>query len=64
MVDFPRFFKMLRSGGPAGIADLFCLHLEYPLGGAENGARRLTGDKQQVIDAMRKDLQFLRKFLA
>jgi sugar phosphate isomerase/epimerase len=64
MVDFPRFFKMLRSGGPAGIADLFCLHLEYPLGGAENGARRLTGDKQQVIDAMRKDLQFLRKSLA
>ena len=61
MVDFPRFFKMARQ---AGVTDLMCLHLEYPLGGAESGARKLTGDKQQVIDAMRKDLQFLRKLLA
>jgi hypothetical protein len=36
------------------------LHLEYPIGGAEHGARQLTGDKQQVINAMRKDLRFLR----
>jgi sugar phosphate isomerase/epimerase len=61
MVDFPRFFKMARQ---AGVTDLVCLHLEYPLGGAEKGAQRLTGDKQQVIDAMHKDLQFLRKSLA
>jgi len=61
MVDFPRYFKMLKQ---AGITSLTCLHLEYPLGGAESGERRLTDDKQQVIDAMRKDLQFLRKFLA
>jgi L-ribulose-5-phosphate 3-epimerase len=58
MVDFPRYFKMLKQ---AGIAVPIVLHLEYPIGGAEHGARRLTGDKQQVIDAMRKDLRFLRK---
>jgi sugar phosphate isomerase/epimerase len=57
MVDFPRYFKMLKQ---AGIAVLFSLHLEYELAGAEHGASRLTGDKQQVIEAMRKDLRFLR----
>jgi sugar phosphate isomerase/epimerase len=57
MVDFPGYFKMLKK---AGIAVPMSLHLEYPIGGAEHGARRLTGDKQQVIGAMRKDLRFLR----
>jgi sugar phosphate isomerase/epimerase len=57
MVDFPGYFKMLKK---AGIAVPMSLHLEYPIGGAEHGARRLTGDKQQVINAMRKDLRFLR----
>jgi sugar phosphate isomerase/epimerase len=58
MVDFPRYFKMLKQ---AGIVVPMSLHLEYPIGGAEHGARRLSGDKQQVIEAMRKDLRFLRK---
>jgi L-ribulose-5-phosphate 3-epimerase len=60
MVDFPRYFKMVKQ---AGIAVPFSLHLEYELGGAERGASRLTGDKQQVIEAMRKDLRFLRTSL-
>ncbi|OHB74030.1 MAG: hypothetical protein A2Z25_22145 [Planctomycetes bacterium RBG_16_55_9] len=57
MVDFPGFFRILKQ---AGIAVPIVLHLEYPIGGAEHGARTLTGDKQQVIDAMRKDLRFLK----
>lgn len=57
MVDFSRYFKMLRQ---AKIAVPMSLHLEYPIGGAEHGARHLTVDKQQVIGAMRKDLRFLR----
>ncbi len=61
MVDFPRFFKMLQQ---AEIAAPFSLHLEYELAGAEHGASRLTGDKQQVIEVMRKDLRFLRTSLA
>ncbi|UCC97110.1 MAG: TIM barrel protein [Phycisphaerales bacterium] len=60
MVDFPQYLQMVKQ---AGLAGPFVLHLEYPLGGAERGARRLTGDKRQVIEAMRKDLQFLRKSL-
>jgi len=60
MVDFTGYFKMLKK---AGIAGPMSLHLEYPLGGAEHGARRLTGDKQQVIEAMRKDLRFLKNLL-
>jgi sugar phosphate isomerase/epimerase len=61
MVDFPRYFKMLKQ---AGIAAPFSLHLEYDLAGAEHGASHLTGDKQQVIEAMRKDLRFLRSLTA
>ena len=57
MVDFPGYFKMLRK---AKVAVPMSLHLEYPIGGAEHGARQLTGDKQQVIKAMREDLRFLR----
>jgi sugar phosphate isomerase/epimerase len=57
MVDFSGYFKMLRQ---AKIAVPMSLHLEYPIGGAEHGAQRLTVDKQQVIGAMRKDLRFLR----
>jgi len=57
MVDFPGYSRMLKK---AEIAGPMSLHLEYPIGGAEHGDRRLTGDKQQVIGAMRKDLRFLR----
>jgi sugar phosphate isomerase/epimerase len=58
MVDFTRYFKMLRQ---ANISAPVSLHLEYPLGGAERGARRLTASKQAVLEAMRRDLSFLRK---
>lgn len=61
MVDFPKYFEMLKQ---ARIDVPFSLHFEYPLGGAEQGAKNLTMDKQQVIEAMRKDLHFLRRFLA
>ncbi len=69
MVDFQRYFGMLRqarltSGGQAKVAAPFSLHFEYSLGGAEKGAKQLTMAKQKVIEAMRKDLHFLRKCLA
>lgn len=57
MVDFKGYFKMLKK---SGIGGPMSLHLEYPIGGAEHGARHLTGDKKMVIQAMRKDLRFLR----
>ncbi|WP_439558602.1 hypothetical protein [Dyadobacter sp.] len=33
-----------------------CLHLEYPLGGADQGAFQITVDKKVVFDAMKRDL--------
>lgn len=60
MVDFKAYFKMLSK---ARITAPMSLHLEYPLGGAEHGAKQLTAEKKKVIEAMRKDLHFLRKCL-
>ena len=43
--------KANRFSGPVQ------LHFEYPgLGGAQNGDKQLTIPKQEVIDAMRRDL--------
>ncbi len=60
MVDFQAYFKILSK---ARITAPISLHLEYPLGGAEHGAKQLTAEKEKVIEAMRKDLHFLRKCL-
>ena len=60
MVNFKRFFAMLREAKFSGPVQL---HFEYPLGGAESGAKTLTIDKHQVIAAMRKDLTTLRGWL-
>ena len=61
MVHFPKFFALLkeqRFNGPLQ------LHFEYSLGGAESGQRKLRIEKQAVIAAMRKDLQFTRNLIA
>lgn len=60
MVDFPAYFAMVEREGIAGPTSL---HLEYSLGGAEHGARRLTTSSQFVTDAMRRDLSQLRAWL-
>jgi len=60
MVDFTKYFQMLRQ---AKVAGPLSLHLEYPIGGAERGAERLTVEKEKVVQAMHKDLIFLRKSL-
>jgi len=54
MVDFKTYFKLLKQ---YRINVPVTLHLEYPLGGAENGATKLSCDKQVVFEAMKKDLQ-------
>ena len=57
MVDFKTYFKLLKQ---YKINVPVTLHLEYPLGGAENGAKEITCDKQVVFNAMKKDLQKVR----
>lgn len=54
MVDFKTYFKLLKQ---YHISVPVTLHAEYPLGGAEHGATKLSCDKQVVFNAMKKDLQ-------
>ncbi len=60
MVDFKRYFQLIDE---LNIEGDFTLHLEYPLGGAENGTTELTCSSEEVISAMQKDLNTLRNFL-
>lgn len=60
MVDFSQYFSVLDR---QKIVAPFSLHLEYPIGGAEHGARQLTTDKEEITKAMRKDLSMLRTWL-
>jgi L-ribulose-5-phosphate 3-epimerase len=53
MVDWSTYFKILKQHK---IQVPFCLHLEYPIGGAEHGATRLTVDPNTVYEAMKRDL--------
>jgi sugar phosphate isomerase/epimerase len=56
-VDFTTYFKLLKQ---YKINVPVSMHTEYPLGGAEHGATRLSCDKQVVFNAMKKDLQKIR----
>ena len=60
MVDFRRFFSFLKENN---LEIPVSLHFEYPLGGAENGASKLTMDSSNVVSAMKKDLSFLKNQL-
>jgi len=61
MVNFPKFFQMVAAADFHGPLQL---HFEYPLGGAENGARTLTIPQSEVFAAMKRDLGELRRYLA
>ncbi|MDX1906447.1 MAG: TIM barrel protein [Bacteroidia bacterium] len=54
MVDFVRYFRLLQS---LGIRVPVSLHLEYPLGGADQGNRKLTVEPSVVYAAMQRDLE-------
>lgn len=58
MVDFNRYFSLLKK---YEINVPISLHLEYDLGGAEHGDRKITIDKKEVFAQMKKDLTFLRE---
>jgi sugar phosphate isomerase/epimerase len=60
MVNFKKYLELLKSyrNNP-----LISVHYEYPLGGAESGADKLTINKELVIEAMQKDLITLKKWL-
>lgn len=58
MVDFKRFLPMLKASGFHGPLQL---HMEHPeLGGANEGDRKLTISKDQLIAVMRLDMEALK----
>jgi len=61
MVDLKKYFNLLKEytiRGPVSI------HYEYPLGGAENGAKVLTIKKEEVLAAMKRDLVTVKQLLS
>jgi sugar phosphate isomerase/epimerase len=61
MVRFPQFFGMV---GQSGFSGPLQIHYEYELGGANNGARKITIAQEEVLLAMKKDLVKVRGYLA
>ena len=61
MVDFSRYLTLLKQFNFQGPV---CIHYEYPLGGAEDGATTLSIPAENVFAAMRKDLQTFKGWLA
>lgn len=59
MVDFPAFFKLVKS---FGIRVPFSLHFEYALGGAEHGSQTISISRKEIFDAMKRDLSKIREF--
>jgi len=59
-VDFNSYFDLLNE---LNVHAPISIHFEYPLGGADHGERELTIPGEQVIEAMAKDLSYLRTVL-
>ncbi len=57
MIDFKRYFSILKK---YQINVPISLHVEYDLGGAEKGAKKITMDQKEVFAKMKSDLTFLR----
>jgi len=60
MVDFKTYFRILKENN---VSMPLSIHYEYPMGGAEHGNKKLTMKKEDVLTAMRKDLDVLKKYL-
>jgi sugar phosphate isomerase/epimerase len=60
MVNFPRFFQMVAVAHFSGPLQL---HFEYPLQGANEGAKTVS-NPQGVFEAMTRDLKRLRTYLS
>ncbi|MET2986098.1 sugar phosphate isomerase/epimerase family protein [Aureibaculum conchae] len=59
MVDFDKYFKLLKK---YQLNPPVSLHLEYDLGGAEKGKKKISIDKKEVFNAMKKDLSTIQEF--
>lgn len=57
MVDFNRYFSLLKA---YQINVPVSLHIEYDLGGAEEGKTTVTMERKEIFKLMKQDLAFLR----
>ncbi|HMJ67329.1 MAG TPA: sugar phosphate isomerase/epimerase family protein [Cyclobacteriaceae bacterium] len=61
MIDYNKYLRLLKEYDLTGP---FSMHFEYPLGGAENGAKQITISKEDVMKALRRDLVLFKKMLS
>ena len=59
-VDFKRYFGLLKQ---FNISCPISVHYEYPIGGAENGAEKITMKREELFSIMKKDLETLKAYL-
>lgn len=57
-VEFKNYFQLLDE---LEVDSPISLHLEYPLGGAEHGKTAISIPREDVLQAMSRDLSYLRK---
>lgn len=60
MVDYRKYLKLIKD---YSISGPLSIHYEYALGGAESGAKTITMKKEDVLEAMKKDVVTLKKML-
>ncbi|MCP4256614.1 MAG: TIM barrel protein [Planctomycetes bacterium] len=56
-VDFVSYLQLLKK---LSVTGPITVHCEYDLGGANHGATKLTIEKEKVLTAIRRDLEFLK----
>jgi hypothetical protein len=61
MVDFKKYFELVKL---YDIKAPISMHFEYPLGGADQGAKTITVPGETIIQSMRQDLIKLKEWLA
>ncbi|WP_428655796.1 sugar phosphate isomerase/epimerase family protein [Runella sp.] len=61
LVNWPKYLEMVKQHG---LITPITMHYEYPLGGAENGAKKLTISSQELLSAMKKDLVIFKQWWA
>ena len=60
MVDFKKFFNLVKQ---YNLNVPVSLHLEYALGGAEDGNKTITVPKEEIMEHVKKDLGVLKVML-
>jgi L-ribulose-5-phosphate 3-epimerase len=60
MVNFETFFELMKK---FNLSAPISVHFEYSLGGAEEGARKISMPREEIFSYMKKDLQVLREWL-